>query len=56
MYFKIFNFKIYEFYSKCIIYDLKILYNFFIMKFIRKVQSLKDTGKVVKLSLAVEIA
>jgi len=48
MYFNMFSFKNCEFYSKYIIYDLKILYNFFIMKFtcIRKVQSSKDISKI----------
>ena len=56
MYFKKLNFKNCKFYSKYIIYDFKILYNFFIMKFIRKIQSSKDIGKVLKLSFATEIA
>jgi len=56
MYFKKLNFKNCKFYSKYIIYDFKTLYNFFIMKFIRKIQSSKDIGKVLKLSFATEIA
>jgi len=56
MYFKKFNFKDSKFYNKYIIYDFKILYNLFIMRFVRKVQSSKDIGEMVKLSRAVEIA